>query len=409
VATAKQIGPYAAQWNNAHKKTYPYLMYQPDPEAPGAPQRLNPPQISSALANSAARDIDDMKATMGLFDASLGQRSNETSGVAIKARQMEGDVGTFPFIDNLARARSLTYKILIDLIPKIYDTKRIVRVLGIDNAVKTVEINTPGQVQDEMGIAVDKILNDLTVGKYDVTMTMGPSYSTQRMEAADSLTRFVQAAPQTAVLIGDLIAKNQDWPGAQEVARRLKTIVPPQALSKEEREEMAKDQPAPEQQAPPPPDPRMMEIQVKMQIESEKLKMDMDMHKLNKDKLIAEIENIRATGLKSIAQAEALELGQQFAQYKLELQQLSQNVSHHVNLTLEQMRQNRGQGGQPTPGGNGQGDMGEPMGDGSGIPGEPQATPELPPNYMDNPGEMSPPLAMGDQQNPPGMMPEQGG
>jgi hypothetical protein len=229
------------------------------------------------------------------------------------------------------------------------------------------------------------------------------------MEAADSLTRFVQAAPQTAVLIGDLIAKNQDWPGAQEVARRLKTIVPPQALSKEEREEMAKDQPAPEQQAPPPPDPRMMEIQVKMQIESEKLKMDMDMHKLNKDKLIAEIENIRATGLKSIAQAEALELGQQFAQYKLELQQLSQNVSHHVNLTLEQMRQNRGQGGQSTPGGNGQGDMGEPMGDGSGIPGEPQATPELPPNYMDNPGEMSPPLAMGDQQNPPGMMPEQGG
>ncbi|TSA07946.1 MAG: hypothetical protein D4R73_09440, partial [Deltaproteobacteria bacterium] len=237
IATAKQIGPYTAMWAGAHRNTDPYLLYDHDPEAPGPPQRLNPPQISSALANSAARDIDDIKGTMGLFDASLGSRSNETSGVAIKARQMEGDVGTFPFIDNLARARTLTYKILIDLIPKIYDTKRIVRVLGVDGTVKTEELNTPGQAEDKNGMAIEKILNDLTVGKYDITLTMGPSYSTQRLEASESLMKFVQVAPQVSPLIGDLIAKNQDWPGAQEVARRLKTIVPPQALSQEERDE----------------------------------------------------------------------------------------------------------------------------------------------------------------------------
>ena len=361
IATAKQIAPYQLQWKNAHKKTYPYLLYQPDPEAPGAPQRLNPPQISSALAQSAARDVDDMKATMGLFDASLGNRSNETSGVAIKARQMEGDVGTFPFIDNLGRARLLTYKIILDLIPKIYDTKRIVQILGLDGMAKEVNLNTPGMVDRDDGTAIEKVLNDMTAGKYDVTMTMGPSYSTQRMEAADSLMRFIQAAPAAAVVVGDLVAKNQDWPGAQEVARRLKTLVPPQALTQEEREEMAKDVPQPEQgAAPPPPDPRLIESQIKMQIETEKLKMLMDMHELEKEKMAAEIENIRATGVKSLAQAEALEVGQQFEQYKLELGQLSQNIAHHVALTMEEMRQTRGQGGMPgPPGGNGQGGQGE--------------------------------------------------
>ena len=405
VATAKQIGVYADQWRFAHKKTFPYLLYTPDPEAPGAPQRLAPPQISSALANSAARDIDDMKATTGLFDASLGNRSNETSGVAIKARQLEGDVGTFPFIDNLGRGKLLTYKIILDLIPKIYDSQRIIQILGLDGTVTATPINTPGQSQNQDGTAVDQIVNDMTAGKYDLTMTMGPSYSTQRMEAADSLTRFVQAAPQTAVLIGDLIAKNQDWPGAQEVSRRLRTIVPPQALTAEEREEMAKDAPAPDPNAPPPPpDPRLIEMQMKMQIEAERLKMDMDMHELNRDKLSAEIENIRATGMKSIAQAEALEIGQQFEQYKLELSQLSQNIAHHVALTMEEMRQKRGMGAPGPGGGNGQGGPGEvdeevdeeegmPPGMGGGGPQDYQMT---------NPEGMQTPPAMGEQQNMPG-------
>ena len=404
VATAKQIGPYAAQWKHAHKKTYPYLLYQPDPEAPGAPQRLAPPQISSALANSAARDVDDMKATTGLFDASLGNRSNETSGVAIKARQLEGDVGTFPFIDNLGRARLLTYKIILDLIPKIYDSQRIVQILGLDGTVTPTEINAPGQGQDEQGMAVDKIMNDMTAGKYDLTMTMGPSYSTQRMEAADSLTRFVQAAPQTAVLIGDLIAKNQDWPGAQEVAKRLRTVVPPQALSPEEREEMAKDAPQPDPNAaPPPPDPRMVEMQTKMKIEVERLKMDMDLHELEKEKRLAEIENIRATGMKSVAQAEALEVGQQFEQYKLELSQLSQNIAHHVALTLEEMRQNRGMG---APGASGQGGPGEAQ----GQPGEGTEPPQMSPQgySMANPVEIQTPPAMGEQTNMPGTIPGTG-
>ncbi len=403
IATANMIGPYKPMWDNANKKTYSVLYYQADPDFSNQkPERLSPPQISTALAQSAARDIDDIKGTMGLFDASLGNRSNETSGVAIKARQMEGDVGTFPFIDNLGRARTLTYKILIDLIPKIYDTKRIVRVLGVDGSVKTEEINTPGQAQDENGTAIEKILNDLTVGKYDITMTMGPSYSTQRMEASDSLMKFVQGAPQISPLIGDLIAKNQDWPGAQEVARRLKTIVPPEALSQEERDEMAKDMPQPDPNAPPPPpDPRLIEMQHKMQIEAEKLKMEMDLHEYAKAKLLAQIENIRATGIKNIAQAEAAEAGTQLGVYKAELEQLSKNVAHHVALTLEEMRAGRQE--MPGPGGgNGQGGGGEGMEQPGMGPGGAAGEVEAPPVPAPNPEMMQPELAMGPQQNAPG-------
>ncbi len=398
VATAKQIGAYKLMWDNANKETYSVLYYDHDPDAPGPPQRQQPPQISSALANSAARDIDDIKGTMGLFDASLGNKSNETSGVAIKARQMEGDVGTFPFIDNLARARMLTYKILLDLIPKIYDTERIVQTLGIDGAAKMVPINTPGQKEDETGMAIDAILNDMTAGKYDVTMTMGPSYTTQRIEAADSLMKFIQAAPQVTPLIGDLIAKNQDWVGAQEVARRLKTLVPPEALTQEDRDEMKKNMPQPDPNAPPPPpDPGLIELQHKMEIEATRLKMDMDLHEYTKEKILAEIENIRSAGIKNIAQAEAAEAGTQLTAYKAELDQMSKNIAHHVALSLEQMR-----------GANRQSMAGAGGGNGNDSPGEivesPQGAPEMLPGgpVMTNPDAMQSQPPMGEQMGIPG-------
>jgi hypothetical protein len=145
-------------------------------------------------------------------------------------------------------------------------------------------------------------------------------------------------------------------------------------------------------------------------MDAERLKMEMDLHEYTKAKMEAEIENIRATGMKNIAQAEALEAGQQFEQYKIELGQLSQNIAHHVALTLEEMRQGRQQGSQAPPGGNGQGDAGEVMGNEPGVPGEGQGTPGMPANYVTNPGQMAPPMAMGEQQNMPGTIPgTQGG
>jgi hypothetical protein len=176
-----------------------------------------------------------MKAIIGLYDASLGARSNETSGKAIQARQREGDVATFHFIDNVSRAIRHTGRILIDLIPKVYDKERVVRVVGEDGTHKAVTINTQQPTPqmgpdgkpavDQKGEAISGIYN-LTAGKYDLTVTTGPSFTTRREEAAYQMTEFVRAFPDAAPVIGDILAKNLDWPGADEIADRLKAINP---------------------------------------------------------------------------------------------------------------------------------------------------------------------------------------
>jgi hypothetical protein len=167
---------------------------------------------------------DEMKATTSLFDASLGQRSNETSGRAILARQREGDVANFLFHDNLRRAVKCAGDMLIDLIPKVYDTERQVTILNVDGTEKFVTVN-----QEVLDAATGRkvVVNDLSLGKYKITATSGPSYTTKRVEAAESMLNFVQTAPDTAKFMVDLIAENMDWPGAQKISKRFKKLLPP--------------------------------------------------------------------------------------------------------------------------------------------------------------------------------------
>ncbi|MNL14729.1 hypothetical protein D3C87_1356850 [compost metagenome] len=172
---------------------------------------------------------------MGIYDASLGARSNETSGKAIMARQREGDVSTFHFIDNLSRAIRHTGRILIDLIPRVYTSERVIRVIGEDGSAQTVKVNgkTPEPamgpdgrpVQDERGEVI-MAMHDLTVGKYDLTVTTGPSFTTRREEAAAQMTELVRAFPQAAPFVADIMARNFDWPGADEIAKRFEAMNP---------------------------------------------------------------------------------------------------------------------------------------------------------------------------------------
>lgn len=223
LATPDMIGAHKAQWDSANTTARPYLLYKPDRNAPGAmPRRERPADPPQALWNEGALASDDMKATTGIFDAGLGARSNETSGRAILARQREGDTGTFHFADNLVHAVQHSGRILIDLIPRIYDSERIVRIVQDDDAEDFVPINTV--VFDDDGEPL--ILNDLADGRFDVRVSVGPSFTTKRVEAAQSMISFVQAVPNAAALIADLIAKNQDWPGAEEIAARLKRAIP---------------------------------------------------------------------------------------------------------------------------------------------------------------------------------------
>jgi hypothetical protein len=215
------IGPVGAfdsdmgKWQTAHVKSHPFIEY----DGPLAPQRQAFAGVPAGALQEALNASDDMKSILGIYDASLGARSNETSGRAILARQREGDVSTFHFIDNLSRAIKYAGRVLIDLIPAVYDKPRMVRVLGEDGKPDVVQINAP----DEKGQVYE-----LARGKYDLVVEAGPSFTTKREEAATFLLETMRANPQTAPLLMDVVARNQDFPEADKVARRFQAMLPPQ-------------------------------------------------------------------------------------------------------------------------------------------------------------------------------------
>lgn len=231
------IGPVGSfstdpNWNTANTQNHPYLEYDPVPEAGNMPPQRQPFAGPPAGAlQEALNASDDMKSTMGLYDASLGAQGNETSGRAILARQREGDTSTFNFTDNLSRGIRHAGRIMADLIPKVYTVARVIRTIQEDGTNRDVAINQPTQPSPEEAKEMQERqeqmegitrIYDLTIGKYDVTCESGPSYNTKRQEAAMQMTEFMRAVPAAGAVIGDLLAKNLDWPGADEIADRLK-------------------------------------------------------------------------------------------------------------------------------------------------------------------------------------------
>ena len=220
----------AEKWATANTKSHAYIEY----DGADKPERQPFAGVPAGALQEALSASDHIKAVTGIYDASLGARSNETSGRAIMVRQREGDVATFHFIDNLSRAIRHGGRILIDLIPKVYTEERVIRVLGAEGQVDTIPLGQPvqmkdkrGQPQIENGQPVTKIY-DLSVGKYDLTVSAGPSFTTRREEAANQMVEFIRAFPAAAPVLGDLLAKNLDWPGADEIEQRLKALLPPQ-------------------------------------------------------------------------------------------------------------------------------------------------------------------------------------
>ena len=238
-----QFEGYESQWKTANTQNWPYLEVNPDvTDGQGAvlplPQRAQPPMASSGLLQAKAGAAEDIKSTTGQYNASLGMGSNERSGKAILARQREGDVGTYHYGDNLARGVRHIARQLIDLIPKIYDTQRVARIIGEDGETKMVKIN-PDQPQpvnkivDQQGVVVEKIYNP-GVGKYDVVATTGPGYATKRQEALEAMAQLLQGNPQLWQVAGDLFVKNMDWPGAQEMSKRFAKTIDPKLMGDSE-------------------------------------------------------------------------------------------------------------------------------------------------------------------------------
>ena len=239
-----QFEGYEEKWKTANTNNWPYLEVNPDvTDGQGAalplPQRAQPPMASSGLLQAKAGASEDIKSTTGQYNASLGMGSNERSGKAILARQREGDVGTYHYGDNLSRGVRHVARQLVDLIPKIYDTQRIARIIGEDGETKMIKINPDqpepvNQIVNEEGIVIEKIYNP-GVGKYDVVAITGPGYATKRQEALEAMAQLLQGNPQLWQVAGDLFVKNMDWPGAQEMSKRFAKTIDPKIMADDDK------------------------------------------------------------------------------------------------------------------------------------------------------------------------------
>jgi hypothetical protein len=294
-----QVEGYETIWRDANQKNYSYLPYKPvtigESMAP-PPQRTAPSMPDAGWDRWCQTMIAMIKSTIGMYEQSLGQKGNETSGRAITAREKQGDTATFNFVDNLSRGIAMTGRIFQYAFPVYYDTQQMVQVVNPDDTRKMVMINQSMPNPDNPAEAIKN--NDITVGKYAVTCEAGPSYATKRQETSEALMSLVQAFPPAAQVAGDLIVKSLDVADADIIAERLKLIMPPQVMQAEQAKKEGKT----------PPDPQMMQQMQQQQQQLEQAKETMDaMHK-------------QITDLQSGAQ-EKLQAAQVDAQVKMQLAQ----------------------------------------------------------------------------------------
>lgn len=221
-----QIAGYEAQWSNLNREARPFLTYKSidvagRPAPPPARQVAESP--IQALSTFVAQEVDDMKATTGIYDASLGAQSNETSGKAIQARMQSANLTTMHFLDNLERSFRQAGDIIEEMIPKIYDTAREVTIIGPEEESKVVMINK--EHQDEAGKTKNyKIANN----RVPLVVTMGRAFDTKRQESFDTMERVLQTQPQLLNVIGDIFFKNSDVAGSDQLAERFHKMLPPQ-------------------------------------------------------------------------------------------------------------------------------------------------------------------------------------
>lgn len=263
VGAAGQFDGFEQDWASANSENLAYLEYNTvdvNGQAAPPPQRSQPPLAAQGLIQGLVLAKDALKDTSGMGAASLGQKGNETSGKAILARQREGDVGSFHYHDNAAKALRHCGRVLVQWIPKTYSEQTVTRILGEDDEVDTAFID-PGQQQavrkipDPSGQGIRTIYN-LGVGRYDVVAAVGPSYSTKRLEMVETMRDLFQAFPQAFQVLGDIFIASQDMPGAEKMARRLKAMLPPQAAQADDDGEQA---------LPPEVTAQMQQLQAQVQ------------------------------------------------------------------------------------------------------------------------------------------------
>lgn len=269
VATQDSVSGREKEWRNAHMSDDPLLIYNAEG---GRPERIPTPQVDQALLTEAAMTTQDIKDVSNIHEAALGMKSNEVSAKAINARQQMTDLAAYIYQDRLRLAEERCAKNINEVLGDYYDTTRVVTILGPDNKAVQKVINDPSDP-----------MTDVTAGKYAVTVTVGPSSITKRAQAAEAMMAFVNAVPESAALVMDLVAKYQDWPGATEFARRFEAALPPGIKAAEDM--------TPEQQQ------QMMEQQQEAMLAKQ----------VELAKAQAEIENLQAQAQERLARAKQAE------------------------------------------------------------------------------------------------------
>lgn len=236
IAAAGQIENYP-EWGDANSVNHAVLRYDPQEVGGtlvGAPQRQPASDVPVGFSQDMQLAEHDIQSALGMYQASIGAPSNEKSGKAIIARQREGDTSTFHFHDNLNTAIRHVGRILVDLIPKVYDSKRVVRILGADGSAESAQLD-PDQDVSVKKIGSKSIYN-IGIGEYDVAVSAGASFATRRAEASEAMMEMARMNPSYLQTHGDLIAEAQDWPMAEKFAARSKLLLPPQLQQSEQDE-----------------------------------------------------------------------------------------------------------------------------------------------------------------------------
>lgn len=238
VGAVGQFATKGENWKKSNRVNFPVLEYDPldvNGNALPAPQRQGATPMETALVHHMQTIEHDVQTSLGMFKAATGESESQQSGRAILALQKESDTGTYHFGANLGLSIRHAGVIIVDLIPHYYDTKRVVRILGEDGEVQTAQLDPEQDVshrQIQNGDGSIKSIYNPGIGKWDVSITTGPSYNTKRMEAAATFVEMAKGAadPASAAILRYLVMRNSDAAGSEEAAKLLKSVLPPQAL-----------------------------------------------------------------------------------------------------------------------------------------------------------------------------------
>lgn len=228
LGTKEMFQGYEKEWQTMNITNRPFLRFNHDPMAPGlVPQRQTAEPPIQAMMLAVRQASDDLKATAGIYDAALGAGANDVSGKAILARQEQSNISAYHFADNLKRSVRQTGRIIVDLIPFVYNTpERVIRIVKEDGTGENVKVNVQPNADGQLPPGVANVY-DLTTGKYDITISTGPTYQTKRQEAVDTQLELLKVNPNLFPIIGDIVVGNMDIPGSREISSRLKTQLPP--------------------------------------------------------------------------------------------------------------------------------------------------------------------------------------